>query len=364
MRTVNRRVATGLAGLVLVLGSLTFSTVAPRPGRAAATPTPTTGSTAASPWPELPFDKGSIWRRKVPKDATYHDVSAALLGDPANAPRRAGVDLVTRCTTDATAPLVSVERSAAWQYPARAQSTGQVLYQRNLAPDACTDAAWNPKGNALFVLLDPQTGLADLGVGGWREVGGPLLETAPDGRDAHGLDVRRADGLTGYGRASGLPALGGLLLPGELDGGVRHPVAVVLPAPVLSKSPHFVWPARSADGTADITYQGADPALAMGTLLAIPRSVDVGALPWSTRQGRNLAKAAQRYGMYVVDVHGGGDFVQLALDTQAARDDLGMTIDATSGRMAVDPARFDAPAFDRDVAQIFSLVAAVPPAAR
>ncbi|MFN8027498.1 MAG: hypothetical protein U0W40_14415 [Acidimicrobiia bacterium] len=343
------------AGRVTTLLALAGLLVLALAGPGLSVPAPT------SPWPALPFRKGSIWRRTVPKGATYHDVSAALLGDPAIAPLHAKVDLVTRCTTDPSAPLVNVERSTGWRYPPRSQSTGQVLYQRHLAPDACIDVAWNPEGNALFVLLDPSTMRADLGIGGWRVPGGPLLNTASVGPTAHDLDVVHGDGLVGYGRASGLPALGGLIGPGELEHGIRHAVGVVMPAPVLSAAaPHFVWPARSADGTADLTYRGADPALAMGTLLAVPRTVDLTNFQWSTRQGRNLAIAAQRYGLYVVDVHLGGDYVQLAMDTQAARDDLGLTIEPVTGRMGVDTSRFDPVGFDHDVAQLFTLVAAVP----
>jgi len=86
--------------------------------------------------------------------------------------------------------------------------------------------SWNRIGNALFVLFDPLTGLADLGVGGWRDPGGPLLNTANVGSSAHGLDVRRGDGLRGYGRASSLPALGGLLRARELSTSIHHAVRV------------------------------------------------------------------------------------------------------------------------------------------
>ncbi len=318
------------------------------------------GVTAPSfTFPRRPFARGSIWRRKIPAGATYTSVADALTADPALAPHRAGVDLVTRCTGDPAAPLVNVERSQGWTYPARATSTNQVLYRRHLAPDACTDVSWNRQGNGLSVLLDPTTGRADLGIGGWRTSGGPLLNTAPDGPTAHGLDVRGGTGLVGYGRASGLPALGGLLLPGELNGHIRHPVAVVLPAAVLSSARHSVWPASSADATAAITYRGPNRDLAMGTLLAIPRTVSVRAQPWETPQGRNLAVAARRYGFYVVDVLLAGGIVQFGTDTRAARTDLGLRIDPVTGAQSVDPTKFDSPAFDRDVTRIVSLLRAV-----
>lgn len=314
--------------------------------------------TAAASLPRRPFASQSIWNRRVPSTATFADVQAALFGDPAAAPNRIGLDIVTLCAVDPDAPPTNVERSAGWTQPLRQQSTGQVLYVRPLAADACLDVAWNPIGNALFVLFDPRTGLADLGIGGWRVAGGPLLNSAPDGSSAHGLDVRRGDGLIGYGRASGLPALGGLLRAGELRGHIRHAVAVVLNSTRYAANPHFVWPARSADGSANVVYAGSDPHYTMGTLLAIPPAVPVRTLPWRTRQGRALAFAAQRYGWYIVDSVL-ADQIQFAIDAAAARQDLGLSIDAGTGAMSVDPSRVDAVGLEADVHQILGLLQAV-----
>lgn len=316
------------------------------------------GDAGAVRMPQVPFSRTSIWNRKVPLDAVFADVQDAIFGDPAAAPRSLGVDLVTICSTDAAAPLVNVERSAGWTYPLRAQSTGQVLYTRHLAPDACLDVGWNRIGNSLFVLFDPLTGLADLGVGGWRDPGGPLLNTANVGSSAHGVDVRRGDGIRGYGRGSSLPALGGLLRARELSSSVRHAVAVVVPITRLSAEQHFVWPASSADGSAPIAYQGPNPAYAMGSLLAIPRSVKLRDHPWRTKQGFRLAVAAQRYGWYVVDVVAAPQ-VQLAIENDAARRDLGLEIDPDTGRMSVDPAKADAVGLQADVLEILTLVRAV-----
>jgi len=313
--------------------------------------------------PLQPFAPDSIWRREIAADATYVDISD-VTADPEKAIDTVGLELVTLCSTDASAPLVNIERGNGWTPEQRAVTTGEVLYQRHLSPDACSDVTFNPIGNGLFVLFDPETGTADLGIGGYRVPGGPLLNSAGDGRDAHGLDVFDGDGLIGYGRASLLPALGGLLRAGELDNGIDHALAVNLPTGMLSKTQHFVWPARAADGTADITYQGNNPALAMGTLLAIPRTVDLDSLTWRTPQGRVLAEAAQRYGWYVVDVLLPAHKVQLGMDPVAARSDLGFGYDPATGHETVDPAKVDAVGLAADVAQIASLLRAVPQATR
>lgn len=189
------------------------------------------------------------------------------------------------------------------------------------------------------------------------------MNSADGGRGAHGLDVFDGDGLIGYGHASLLPALGGLLRTGELDNGNHHALAVNMPAGMLSKAQHFVWPARAADGTADITYQGDNPALAMGTLLAIPRTVDLSAMTWRTPQGRVLAEAAQRYGWYVVDVLLAPHKVQLGIDVAAARSDLGFDIDPATGRQSVDTTKVDPDGLDLDIALIASLLHAIPQAA-
>lgn len=210
------------------------------------------------------------------------------------------------------------------------------------------------------MLFDPVTKLADLGVGGWHDPGGPLLNGANDGAGAHRLDVVAGDGVRGYGRGSSLPALGGALRIGELSRTIRHALAINVYAVRLSAAPHFVWPASSADSSADFAYQGTNPRYAMGTLLAIPRSVRLGASSWRTRQGRNLARAAQRYGWYIVDsLPPPGDLVQFGIDNDAAREDLGLAIDPATGNESVDPAKVDIEGLNADVVRILGLVSAV-----
>ena len=316
------------------------------------------GADAAPTLPRLPFARTSIWNRRVPRDASFAPVQDAIFGAPAAAPHSVGVDLVTLCSTSENAPLVPIERSQGWTYPLRAESSGQRLYERRLEPDACTDVGWNRIGNGLFVLFDPPSGTADLGVGGWRDPGGTLLNVAPDGPGAHGLDVRRGDGLRGYGRASSLPALGGLLRSGELTSSIRHAVAVILNPARFSSARHFVWPATTADGLAAQLYRGPDVNYTIGTLLAIPRSTRLRAYSWRTKQGLRLALAAQRYGWYVVDSVP-SDQIQFAIENDAARRDLGLAIDPATGAISVDPAKVDAVGLTADVVQTLTLVEAV-----
>jgi hypothetical protein len=100
-------------------------------------------------------------------------------------------------------------------------------------------------------------------------------------------------------RAYGGSAIGGLLRTWELEAGsIRHALALAIDADQLGTGP--VWPATAQDGDAARSYSGNVP---MGTLAAIPPSVDVDALGL-TASGRAVAHALQDYGAYVVDRSG------------------------------------------------------------
>lgn len=100
-------------------------------------------------------------------------------------------------------------------------------------------------------------------------------------------------------RASMLPSFAGLIRTGEISGGrIPHALAALAPESLLTRA--YAWPAYAFDREAN--YTGSLP---MGALLAIPASVNVDALGLSWR-GRVLARAAQDYGIYLVDRGGGG----------------------------------------------------------
>jgi hypothetical protein len=103
-----------------------------------------------------------------------------------------------------------------------------------------------------------------------------------------------------YGtRAAGVPAFAGLIRAHELAAKkIPHALAIAIPNELL-KSGH-IWPAKREDTNAASAYKGGVP---MGTLLAIPGSVDVSSMGLSP-EGLALAKALQNYGAYVVDRSG------------------------------------------------------------
>jgi hypothetical protein len=100
-------------------------------------------------------------------------------------------------------------------------------------------------------------------------------------------------------RASMLPSFAGLIRTGELSAGrIPHALAVQVPPSLLKEQ--VVWPAYAFDRNNG--YYGILP---MGTLLAIPPSIDLDQLGLSTA-GKVIARAAQDYGVYVVDRGGSG----------------------------------------------------------
>jgi hypothetical protein len=117
-----------------------------------------------------------------------------------------------------------------------------------------------------------------------------------------------------------IPNYAGLIREGEVaSGSIEHALACTFPAALLA--PRVVFPATAFD--MNDGYKGTVP---MGALLALPASLDLSSLKLSPG-GLVIARAAQRYGIYVVDR--GGEGVTLKADqhakdavTPAIRDDL------------------------------------------
>lgn len=104
-------------------------------------------------------------------------------------------------------------------------------------------------------------------------------------------------------RASMVPSYAGVVTDADLAAGrIEHALALLVPAGLLA--PDFVPPALAFDSDPD--YGGALP---MGARLALPAELGpnpAAALGLRTELGRVLARAAQEYGLYVVDRGGEG----------------------------------------------------------
>ncbi|MFN8037014.1 MAG: hypothetical protein U0V73_13850 [Acidimicrobiia bacterium] len=124
----------------------------------------------------------------------------------------------------------------------------------------------------------------------------------PDGSGGFSAAALVRNDLTGPGvgaggtRAYGGSAIGGLIRTWELQqGSVHHALAFAASSAQMQAGP--VWPATAQDGDGGSSYSGSLP---MGTLAAIPGSVDVNSLGLSPT-GLAIAHALQDYGAYLVD---------------------------------------------------------------
>ena len=112
------------------------------------------------------------------------------------------------------------------------------------------------------------------------------------------------DGSANGRRASMIPNYAGVLLNEDIEAGrIDHALCLTLGPEALAKS--FVWPATAMDRDPH-DYSGSLP---MGTLLAIPPNEILDYAGLTTDTGRMVARAAQDYGMYVVDRAGSHGFV-------------------------------------------------------
>jgi hypothetical protein len=155
--------------------------------------------------------------------------------------------------------------------------------------------------DALLAIVDPDgehvwelNGSQKLADGNWR---------------AHQLikNQLKTDGWSGYkckhsASASGAYLLGGAIRVGELQNGIKHALRAVIGGNIPNKNgpggKSWVWPATLSDGPQSYATTGN---VFIGSLLAIPASVDLDALTWATVEGKNVAKAMQQYGIYDVD---------------------------------------------------------------
>lgn len=117
------------------------------------------------------------------------------------------------------------------------------------------------------------------------------------------------DGIIGAHGGSGLSALGGTIRLGELvpDGHIAHALKIVMSSKYFSciddGTVGYRWPATKADGHVSIwTYRGSQPALQMGSLLALKPNFTISSL--RTEPARIIARALRDYGCYVCDSSG------------------------------------------------------------
>jgi hypothetical protein len=142
-------------------------------------------------------------------------------------------------------------------------------------------------------------------------VGGPVTASdAYSGADPGQPDMRiKGPGLYGGHGGTTMSGLGGTIRKGELSGStpIRHALKMTVQGGhyLYETNPGWRWPATQADGYAynqndSQHYRGKNPKYKIGSLLAIPPSVDISTFQLSEPVYK-IAWALQNYGVYVVD---------------------------------------------------------------
>jgi hypothetical protein len=296
---------TGVQSAAFHARKTTSRTTAPSPTTTTtAPPTTTTPSGSRDPLKQ-PFASNSIWNMPIGSGAAYV---------PANLPAIPGNDTTARVpqiddepiVLTPTAPLTQLLASSGGWGGNRCKTQKTVLATVPI-PSSYVLPNDNRNESASFLSADRRTVVAAQPLARCT-AGGPATSYAryPD-QDVYGPGIQGAHG------GSGMSGLGGSIRVGELRPGAQGPqhalkmnlYAKAELATCATQAQCFRWPAVKADGYAVGWYGAAtgnkNTAMRMGSLLAIPPSVDLASLGLQTEPGRQIAWTLQNYGAYVVD---------------------------------------------------------------
>jgi hypothetical protein len=295
--------------LVAVAATAPSPTPTPTPTPTPApTPTPTPTPTPRDPLKQ-PFASNSIWNMPIGSGAQY--VAANLSGTPGNNVWAAmpGADEEHLILTP-TAPLVTVNYSSVgWSGGDRCVATAPTRTIASVPMPSTYVIPNNNKNTAVVSLMPDNRSLVQLQPVARCTAGGPataLVTVAPV--DLYG------DGRAGAHGGSGLSSIGGSIRLGELRPGSAEGPRHALKVNVYAKealyrcsvrTDCYRWPASTSDSYAVGFYgtanNNSNTAMKMGSLLAIPPSVNIGSMGLETVPGKQLAWTFQNYGAYIVD---------------------------------------------------------------
>jgi hypothetical protein len=274
---------------------------------------------------QLPFDTYSIWNTPLGDQANYQPASMNTdpyknfveSGEPIRAfglgPEREYVyqatasDSVVSVYRDDKAydgPLNRCRPTVPSQNPFFGDEVNLRINANDLIPQ-------NNRNNVTSV-YDQTTGKLKEYNGTCRNVvGGPVTASdAYSGADPGQPDMRiKGPGLYGGHGGTTMSGLGGTIRKGELSGStpIRHALKMTVQGGhyLYETNPGWRWPATQADGYAynqndSQHYRGKNPKYKIGSLLAIPPSVDISTFQLSEPVYK-IAWALQNYGVYVVD---------------------------------------------------------------
>jgi len=295
-----------LIGLAFVLtGLLLASSLATLAGGPLAHDSSSVSSASASAAGRVaalwPFSRDSIWNLPIGADAVY---VPGNIKKPTAYGMTSDVDVLILTPN---APVTDVYfNNDAWGGGSRCNAEGGVLFSAPIPTNFVVPGAGsgNPDGTT------PNYATAILAADGHTLIQGQPMARCSAGGTATMWWYKENEDLflTGNSGAHGgsmLSSLGGVIRLGELvpGGTIRHAMKVNLLGAdnYYSGSGGYRWPATTADGCAPGCYGGSVPALRMGSLLALPASIDVNSMGLETDAAKILAHAFQDYGAYTVD---------------------------------------------------------------
>src|SRR5947209_14049331 len=263
-------------------------------------------------------------------------------------------------TPDATMTAVYYN-SDGWSGGTRCTAQGNVLFNAPIPGNFVVQGAGpnNPDGltpNYATAILMPD--------GHTLTQGQPFARCTADGSATMWWSVSNdlyGTGVEGGHGGSKLSSIGGTIRLGELvpGGVIRHVMKVNLYGLYnyyYDATTHgYRWPASQADSCASTCYGGTTPALRMGSLLAIPASVNVDSLGLETGPAKILARAFQDYGAYAVHDAAWSTYAICTERSPAGRVDSEFE---TSWGFPINEPSLDAP-WSRDMNRIFGALNAV-----
>jgi hypothetical protein len=252
---------------------------------------------------QWPFACNSIWNMPIGSNARYRSINLmpalTIAGDVNH--------YVTISETD---PVVPWYRPFSWtnRCVPGDKLHGYLQVPTDLiVPDATED--YRPNNSFAFLQPDGQTLIQGTALARCEE-GGSVFGYIARGYPNY-LENIYGSGITGGQGGSGLSSIGGTIRLGELlptSNPIRHALKLNVYAHryLYDEPPGFRWPAIKVDAYAfDETdprhYGGENPLLVMGSLLAIPPSVNQQNLRLQTIPGQKLFQALKDYGGYIVD---------------------------------------------------------------
>ena len=255
-----------------------------------------TNGTGRDPFTQ-PFSNDSIWNLPLGVSATYVDVNIAAATQTITDDR----DIIILKPTATVNPVYFNDDG--WTGASRCDRQGGVLFTAPIQTSFIVPGATpsdTPNNAVAIVAADGRT----------LYQGQPYTHCTANGditmmwfitNDIYGT------GFYGGHGGSQLSSIGGTIRLGELLPGavIRHAMKLSLYGAVNyfynATVPGFRWPATTADGYASSVYGGSDPNILLGSLLALPASLNISNMSLETTAAGIMAQAYKDYGAYLVD---------------------------------------------------------------